>query len=77
MKLDPEEVARLAKLTVQAKPAYVKCEDWLHMVGEYAEALQRKENVLTERFQMVREHAKDCPGCHQELELLVELLGEE
>ena len=77
MKLDPEQIKRLAKLTVDAKPPHVNCEDWLHMLGEYVEAAQRGEPLTSERFLVVREHARDCPPCMQELRALEELLDAE
>ncbi len=76
MKLTPEEIARLAKKTVEAKPAYVNCEDWLHMVGEYVEAKGSEEKLLTERMLMVRQHAADCPDCQTELSLLQDLVDQ-
>lgn len=74
MKLNPDEIARLAKKTVEAKPAYVTCEDWIHMVGEYVEARGQEGAVLSERMLIVREHARDCPDCQAELKLLVDLV---
>lgn len=76
MKLNPEDIARLAKMTVEAKPAYVDCESWLHMVGEYVEASQRGDDVSDERSMIVRQHAEDCPKCMEELEHLRELLAD-
>lgn len=76
MKLTPEEIARLAKKTVEARPAYINCEDWLHMVGEYVEAQGSEEKLMTERMLMVRQHAQDCPDCQIELELLQGLVDQ-
>ena len=76
MKLNPEDITRLAKMTLDARPAHVTCEDWLFMVGEYVEARASGGDVSGERSAMVRQHAKDCPKCMEELESLERLLAD-
>ena len=73
MKLDPETIRKLAKLTLETKPGDITCEDWVHRVGEYIEATGRGDD-LDERLQVVAEHTRDCVSCARELEILRELL---
>ena len=80
MKLTPEDIRKLAKMTLQAKPATVSCDDWIHMVGEYVEGAKQGEDLQSERMRSVWQHAKDCPPCMDELKALEELVegeGEE
>jgi len=70
MKLDPEEIKKLARMTLGSKPADVSCEDWIHMLGEYVEAAQSGGDLTTERMRIVWQHAQDCPPCMDELEAL-------
>ena len=74
MKLDPEEIRRIAKITLDAKPEYVTCDDWIHMVGEYVEAAQSGADRSSERLRRVWEHARDCPPCMDELRALEKMM---
>jgi hypothetical protein len=73
MKLDPQDIRRLARFTLESKPADLSCDDWLHMVGEFVEA-ERSGAGLNERHQLVARHVEACGACAQELEALRELL---
>lgn len=73
MKLDPEDIRRLARFTLQSKPEELSCEDWLHSVGEFVEA-ERAGTPLEERHRLVAKHVEACSACAQELEALRELL---
>lgn len=78
MKLNPDELRKLAKITLDARPAHVSCEDWIHMLGEYVEAAQAGEDLATsERMRQVWQHAKDCPPCMDELRALEKLVQDE
>ncbi len=77
MKLDPEDIRKLAKMTLDAKPEAVSCDDWVHMVGEYVEGARNGEDLATERMRTVWEHAKDCPPCMDELHALEKLIESE
>ncbi len=77
MKLDPEQIKKLAQQTLDAKPAHVSCSDWIHRVGEFVEARLRGDELSTERLRSVWQHAKDCPPCMDELEALERLLDAE
>lgn len=77
MKLDPDQVRKLAKFTFGAKPAHVSCEDWSHMVAEFVEGARAGEDLSSERMRIVWQHAKDCPPCMEELEVLQRICGEE
>ena len=72
MKLTPEDIKRLAKLTLATRPEELSCEDWLHAVGEYVER-DRDGVAPCERMQAVARHAELCPECADELEALKEL----
>lgn len=73
MKLDPETIRKLAKMTLQTKPEELSCDDWVHMVGEYVEAAQAG-GTLEERHALVARHAEDCVSCAKELDALRALL---
>ena len=73
MKLDPEIIRRLARLTLDTKPDELSCEDWIHRVGEYVEAT-RSGTKLDDRLRLVERHAAECPSCERELETLRKLL---
>jgi len=75
MKLDPETIRKLAKLTLETKPDEITCDDWVHRVGEYVEATERGEE-LEERLRVVEAHTVQCTHCAEELEALREILGE-
>lgn len=75
MKLDPETIRRLAKLTLETKPDEITCDDWVHRVGEYVEA-KRSGGDLDARLRVVEEHASSCTSCSEELEALRGLLEE-
>ena len=73
MKLNPEDIRRLAKFTLENGPDEVTCEQWLHMVGEYVEAEQRGEANGPEHAK-VSMHVAACTHCAEELAMLRELL---
>lgn len=75
MKLDPEDIRRLARFTLQSKPEELSCDDWVHMVGEFVEA-EKTGGELSERHQLVAKHVEACGTCAQELETLRDLLAE-
>ena len=76
MKLDPEDIKKLARMTLQSRPADMTCEEWVHCVGEYVEAT-RDGAEPPEELRAVLVHAEDCPECMDELEALRALLAEE
>lgn len=75
MKLDPETIRKLAKLTLETKPDEITCDDWVHRVGEYVEAKERGEE-LEERLRLVETHTEQCTHCAEELEALRDILEE-
>ncbi len=76
MKLNPDDIRRLAKFTLESGPDEVTCEQWLHMVGEYVEAEQRGEADGPAHAQVAK-HVAACTHCAEELALLRELLDGE
>ena len=76
MKLDPETIRKLAKLTLETKPEEITCDDWVHRVGEYVEA-KRSGDDLEERLRVVEDHASSCKSCNEELEALRGLLDDD
>jgi len=75
MKLNPEDIRRLARFTLEAKPDELTCDEWLHRVGEYAEA-DASNGPRDERHEQVARHVDACPSCAEELEVLRQLLRE-
>ena len=69
MKLDPETIKKLAKLTLETKPEDISCDDWVHRVGEYVEA-RRAGREIDARLRVVAEHATHCKSCKEELQVL-------
>ena len=76
MALDPEKIRKLARMTLETRPAGICCGDWIHLVAEYVEA-RRKGDALDERLLVVEKHAKACPSCAAELEVLRRLVADE
>ena len=76
MKLTPDEIRRLAKLTLATKPEGLSCEDWIQQVGEYVEATSRGDEP-SESMRAVEEHALRCPPCMEELEAMRKLIADE
>ena len=76
MKLNPDDIRRLAKFTLENGPDEVTCEEWLHLVGEYVERKHAGEPE-DERTQRVARHVQKCTHCAEELELLEGLLGDD
>ena len=74
MKLDPETIRKLARMTLETRPEEISCEDWVHRVGEYVEAAGKEE--LGERLRVVERHAAKCTSCAEELAALRALLDE-
>lgn len=79
MNLNPDDIRRLAKFTLESGPEGLTCEEWLHAVGEYVEARRAGEVDLAanERLRRVALHVEECRHCAEELEVLEGLLGEE
>jgi hypothetical protein len=75
MKLNPDDIRRLARFTLDSKPDELTCDEWLHRVGEYVEA-GAAGGSLSERHEQVARHVDACPSCAQELEVLRDLLRE-
>lgn len=73
MSLDPELIRKLAKTTLDTKPKEISCEDWVHRVGEYVEAVAGDAEV-DERLAIVERHAAECPSCADEMEILRDLV---
>ncbi len=76
MKLDPDTIRKLAKITLETKPEGLSCDEWVHLVGEYIEA-KKQPSPLDPRLAQVAEHAEGCAHCEEELRMLQELLDEE
>lgn len=76
MKLSPEDIRKLAKMTLRTRPADMTCEEWVHAVGEFVEAT-RGGAEPPEELRDVLTHAEDCPECMDELEALRALLDAE
>jgi len=76
MKLDPEDIRRLARFTVRSKPDELTCDEWVHLVGEFVEA-ERAQVELKARQRLAASNVEGCPACAQELEALHGLLEPE
>ena len=76
MKLNADEIKKLAKMTLATKPESMSCEDWMHLVGEYVECAHRGD-APSDELLAVKQHAEDCPECMDELEALQDLLDED
>lgn len=76
MALDPDKIRKLARMTLETRPEGICCGDWIHLVGEYVEA-RRRGDALDERLLVVEKHAKACPSCAAELEILRRLVADE
>ena len=76
MKLDPDSIKKLAKMTLASCPGDMSCEEWVHLVGEYVEATHGGAPT-PEKLRAVETHAQDCPECMDELDALRELLQDE
>ena len=76
MKLNPDDIRRLAKFTLENGPDEVTCEEWLHMVGEYVEAGDATDPE-NDRHRKVALHVEKCTHCAEELDALRGLLDDD
>lgn len=73
MDLTPEDIRKLAKMTLANRPEDMTCEEWVHRVGEYVEATHAGAST-PEKLRAVEAHAEACPECMDELEALKALM---
>lgn len=73
MKPTKKQIRALAHMTVNTRPAEITCDDWLDLVGRYAELVFAGKTVPAE-LHAVEEHLKVCPECTEEFEALQKTL---
>lgn len=76
MKPTNEQIDALLRLTMDTRPEEITCDEWLHLVGRYAELVFAGKPVPPE-LQPVVDHLRLCPECAEELEALRKALAEE
>jgi hypothetical protein len=69
---DESMAIRLKSLTTD-EPKAVSCEEVFEVLDQFAEAVQRGENVLI-FMPLVRQHLEVCPACREEYETLLKML---
>jgi hypothetical protein len=69
---DPETQHLLGSL-VQEDPQQVSCDEVFVVLDQFAEAVQRGENVLL-LMPLVKKHLDVCPACREEYETLLRML---
>lgn len=75
MKPTKEQLDALLRMTTDTRPEEITCDEWLHLVGRYAELAAAGEPIPPE-LQPVAEHLRLCPECTEELEALKTALAE-
>jgi hypothetical protein len=70
----PNEVMTIRlKSLATVEPKNIPCEEVFAVLDEFAEAVQRGENVLI-FMPLVRQHLDMCPACSDEYETLLKML---
>lgn len=69
---DAEMVEMLRSLAMTEEQE-ISCDDVFAVLDEFAEAMQRGENVLL-LMPLVRQHLEMCPDCREEYEALLRML---
>ena len=69
---DEAMAVRLKSLAV-VEPNKTPCEEVFAVLDQFAEAVQRGENVLI-FMPLVRQHLDVCPACREEYEALLKML---
>jgi hypothetical protein len=69
---DPR-TTELLKSLAKADRQTVSCDDVLMVLGHFADAIRRGENVLL-FMPLIREHLDVCPACREEYESLLQQL---
>jgi len=68
-----EGMAIKLKALATVKPNKPSCEEVFAVLDQFAEAVDRGENVLI-FMPLVRQHLDVCPGCREEYETLLKVL---
>jgi hypothetical protein len=76
MKPDPEKYRDLARFLLKTRPDEMTCEEWLHQVGEYADAVLAGRPIPPSLHEVQR-HMEICPECAEEFCALLAALSEE
>ena len=76
MKLTPEQLRSLAKVTLATRPDEIDCEEWLQRVGCYVEH-HHSGRAIPDHLRCVAEHVALCPECAEELKALEAALSGE
>ena len=75
MKPTKEQLAALARLTMNTRPEEIPCEELLHRVARYAELVFAGQPVPPE-LQPVADHLRVCTECTEELDALKKTLAD-
>lgn len=75
MKPTNEQIDVLLRLTMDTRPEEITCDEWLSLVGRYAELVFAGKPVPPE-LQPVADHLRLCPECAEEFEALRKALAE-
>lgn len=73
MKLNQDQIRKLAQATVETRPEEIDCDQWLDKVAGYVEAVANGQPVPSE-YQPVADHLAVCPECSEEFDAMIELL---
>lgn len=70
----PDSIMQLRLKSLAAADANeISCEDVFTVLDQFAEAVERGENVLL-LMPLVRQHLEICPNCREEYETLLRML---
>lgn len=67
------ETAKMLRALAMTKEHEISCDDVFAVLDEFAEAVDRGENVLL-LMPLVRQHLDMCPDCREEYETLLRML---
>jgi hypothetical protein len=72
-RLTDDQLRELTGVLQQTRPEELTCEEWLHHVGGYAEAIAAGLPVPL-GSELIEHHLAICPECKEELDALVAVL---
>ncbi len=71
-KMDPA-LLKMVQMIARTDENEIACDQVYAVLDQFAEAVQRGENVLT-FMPLVRQHLEMCPDCREEYETLLRML---
>ena len=71
-KMDPA-MLKMVEMIARTDENEIACDQVYAVLDQFAEAVQRGENVLT-LMPLVRQHLEMCPDCREEYETLLRML---